>query len=66
MGALATVLVSDGIEGPIDWLQSVSVIEALEICPHILVHPYFLQHRVQFLLYVNIVLEAELHLLLAL
>jgi hypothetical protein len=63
---LPRVLLGNGVEGPVGHLQTVADVEPLEIYFDILVHPYFFKHSMQFLLYVNIVLQTQLYLLLAL
>lgn len=64
--ALALMLLRNGIERPIGGLQPVPIVIPLKISADVFIDPYLLEHGMQFLLDIDIILEAQLHLLLAL
>jgi hypothetical protein len=66
MALLSLMLLCNGIQRPIDNLQSVSIIISFEIGPNVFVDPYFLQHCMQLFFNIDVILEAKLDLLLSL
>lgn len=56
---LARVFLSEGIEGPVNCLQSVAYIESLKLYFDVFVDPNFFEHCVQFLFDVDVIFETQ-------
>jgi len=66
MLSLSVELIRYGVDGPIDSLQTITIVKSIKVSLYKFIYPDFLQHGVQLLTNVNIILQSKFDLLFSL